>query len=1733
MHKTLPKYCSVFLFGVIFLFASVINIQAQFVTNGTAFGTGGSCYQITANTTGQAGSVFSAATIDLSQPFNISASLSFGCNDGGADGIVFVLTTSNTALGGTGGSIAYEVITPSFAVEMDTWQNGDRSDPAEDHIAIISNGSCDHALASNLAGPITTGNLEDCEDHCFFASWDPASQSFSAVLDGNAIAYAGDIAAIAGSSNVYYGFTASTGGATNLQTVCFGTPEVQPMDDVTICPGESVTLEADPNGISWNWVPDPTLDPWNVQNPTATPTQTTTYTVNIEFPCNNFGMDEVTVFVQDPPPAIASSNSPICEGDDLNLFANGGISYEWSGPVGFSSPNQNPAIPNVDFTNAGPYTVTVTDAFGCTGSATVDVIVFPNPVVVIVPLPFPICEDADPVQMEGVPVGGVWGGIVNANGIVDPTLHAPGEYTITYTYTDGNGCTNEAQTTIEIAPLPEVEIFQAGPFCDTDPVQQLGADPPGGVWGGAATIEGKFDPQALGPGSHLVTYNYIDVNFCTNDATAIIEVLSGTVVTIDSVGPFCESETLQTLTASPAGGIWGGVANTNGEINPNALGPGIHLVTYSITPMGGCAGVDSLEVEVFQTPTATISGMGSICAGSGENVLLTITASGEAPFEITYLIDDTDTTSITISSDSTSIPVTQPGTYTILSVIDANGCLGTGSGAGIVEVVNAPQVTNFDTFCDSTQTNYTVTFEITGGDPSTYTVSGSVPGMLEPNAPYIFTSQPIPSGTPYSFTVMDGNMCDSITLSGNFACQCLTDAGTMNLTPITVCEDLSITATHNQDSVLDANDNFYFVIHSGNANSLGTVFATSGTPTFSLIPPMLPGVTYYISAVAGDSDGMGGIDLNDPCLSVSFGTPVQWQQLPSGTITDDATICAGESVNIVFTLSGNGPFDVSYSNGTQTFDLQNIFSGHSITVSPTNTTTYELTSVSDNSNPACAMNLSSSVTVTVNQHASTPLSWQICEGDSLLLAGEMQTTSGIYQDTLATAQGCDSVIVSTLTVIQEDTTFLTDSSCNPANLGTFTSNLLDQNGCDSVVVLTVVFSDTDTFSINSPTCDPTEVGVFTNTYTTVDGCDSTVIETFFLLPSDTIPISNASCDPAAVGIFTYNLTNQWGCDSIVIETVSLLQSDTTELDDTSCDPNNVGVFTSNLTNQFGCDSLVILTVLFSEADTTLLQSGSCDPADVGIFTDVLTNSEGCDSLVIETVSLLQSDSTFLTDTTCDPNAAGSFMTVLTNQFGCDSTIFLTVDLLPSDTIFLAETTCEPGDTGVVLVILQNQFGCDSTVITTTTLLPANQCFIEANLTGSTIPCGEITGTLTTEVTLGLGPFNYAWSGPSSGLSVIPDVNLSETLADLPPGNYSVTVTGANGLTITLTATIDQLFPPEASAIITSSYNSFDISCAGEMDGSASAGATGGQQPYTYLWSNNATTQDLSGLAAGSYTITVTDANSCTDEATVTLVAPPALDIVFTVADIDCFGQNEGFISVDVSGGDAPYLFSINGSTPQQDNNFFGLDAGAYAITVEDANGCSETEIILINAPLPVDVELTANEVEIDLSDQTTLNALISVPIATLDSLIWTGLDSTECPGCPTQVIAPIITTTYSVSVIADNGCNDSDELTIFVDRRKHVYVPNAFSPDGNGTNDVFMIFAKENTVANIRSFLVFDRWGESVFEYYNFLPNNPDFGWDGKYRGEIMNPQVFAWFAEIEFIDGEVKLYEGDVTIVK
>ena len=172
-------------------------------------------------------------------------------------------------------------------------------------------------------------------------------------------------------------------------------------------------------------------------------------------------------------------------------------------------------------------------------------------------------------------------------------------------------------------------------------------------------------------------------------------------------------------------------------------------------------------------------------------------------------------------------------------------------------------------------------------------------------------------------------------------------------------------------------------------------------------------------------------------------------------------------------------------------------------------------------------------------------------------------------------------------------------------------------------------------------------------------------------------------------------------------------------------------------------------------------------------------------------------------------------------------------------------------------------------------------------------------------------------------------------------------------------------------------------------------------------------------------------------------------------------------------------------------------------------------------------------VEIEEGESYQINTQVTVPLSEIDSIWWNPTQWLSCTNCLDPVATPETTTLYQINAVSDKGCKDSDHILLVVSKSKGIYVPNAFSPNGDGTNDELVVYADPDKVTRIKTFLVFSRWGETVFEYHNFEPNNPAYGWDGTHRGQLMNPAVFAWFAIVEFADGTEQLYEGDVTLMR
>ncbi len=237
---------------------------SQYILNGAASQNSCNCYTITPQQFTQSGSVWNSNKINLNNSFDYNFNVFLGCQDAnGADGIVFILQPVSTSLGTTGGGMGFQGIAPSIGVALDTWQNIENNDPTYDHVSIQANGVISHG--SDLAGPVqaseTNTNIEDCAWHNFRIKWNAATLTLEVYFDNVLrVSYTGNIVNnyFSGDPNVFWGFTAATGGANNLQQFCTALdPAFTTVPNDAICFGSSITFTDNSVSFapirSWYW----------------------------------------------------------------------------------------------------------------------------------------------------------------------------------------------------------------------------------------------------------------------------------------------------------------------------------------------------------------------------------------------------------------------------------------------------------------------------------------------------------------------------------------------------------------------------------------------------------------------------------------------------------------------------------------------------------------------------------------------------------------------------------------------------------------------------------------------------------------------------------------------------------------------------------------------------------------------------------------------------------------------------------------------------------------------------------------------------------------------------------------------------------------------------------------------------------------------------------------------------------------------------------------------------------------------------------------------------------------------------------------------------------------------------------------------------------------------------------------------------------------------------------------
>lgn len=1117
-----------------------------------------------------------------------------------------------------------------------------------------------------------------------------------------------------------------------------------------------------------------------------------------------------------------------------------------------------------------------------------------------------------------------------------------------------------------------------------------------------------------------------------------------------------------------------------------------NAVAGSVELNDACLAVSTIiPAEFYQIPSATLIGSDTICIG--EETSVTIQFTGDAPYAVD-LIEDVggiiNTISISdIVSNSytyTSSPIVNTS-YSLANTSDEN-CLGDALGTFDVQVNVAPVVDQIAESINANNTHVTVSFEISGGNAPYIVTDGDGNAVVSNDGS--FTSAEILCGNGYYFEVDDGNACGPIIVNAaSTNCPCLTNAGQiLEVGPIAVCNDSVSLSYDNTLEVLDGNDTISFLIHDG---SYVPLVPNSSSPDFVFGGLMNYGETYFVSVIAGDESLNGGVNPNGACLDTNSVAAVVFYEEPAASLSGDEIICEGEStdLNIEFT-NGIGPWTVELQNNQSgditTHTLNNAVD--IITVTPAVTANFTLVSVTDNIG-LCSGNIS---------------------GSSLVQVQNSPAASNV--------QGVTNY---------EDETFNVSFTISGGDAATYLVTL-DQN----------TLSPTGNIDLSSFTAEPipcTEQGS-TYTYYLMDGFNCSVQEIEVTVDCEcftsigNFDTSDAEfCNDENISVSSLSNSNLDGNDIVNYITVSTPSNWQNTIIDVSQTPDLV-----NDPLLYDCATTYYLMAIAGDD----LGGGFVDPTDQCI---AVSNPKPFQILCPITGAFLSEEYQVCignpVSISFDFEGVGPF-TIVVND-GVDDQTFQAitagelVQLTLSDTTDLTLVSIVDIGTGCSAVLN------DQAVVNVNGEPTAGTANASPALCFNELQLYDLYGLLDGEDVGGV--WSEISSVPSSGLAFDDALGTFSTSGQNPGIYLFEYFIEAEGLC------------PEDSEIVSIEIYELPVADAGldtevtceEETTQIGTENTSSGPDIIYSWTDASGTEFstesiLTVGSGGDFTLSVENAvTGCvnTDEVFVDdKITVLALDI--TEDDVSCFEFDDGTIVVNsVIGGEGPYLYSFDGgATFSNSNNISDLPASTYELIVMDLNGCTNDDLqIEITEPplltLDIEADFTTNLNAINYGDTLILSLDSNAPITDIS---WSPSDLVSCDTCSIVAVGPTSTTIFNVNIQA-GVCSTSESLTLFVLKDQPVFVPSAFTPNGDNVNDILSITAGA-FVRKIKHFSIYTRWGEVLHFKEGFVPtnqpNDPN-GWDGTLNGSLLGNGVYVYILEVEFQDGTVESFKGDFILYK
>ncbi|MEZ4910372.1 MAG: gliding motility-associated C-terminal domain-containing protein [Saprospiraceae bacterium] len=1079
-----------------------------------------------------------------------------------------------------------------------------------------------------------------------------------------------------------------------------------------------------------------------------------------------------------------------------------------------------------------------------------------------------------------------------------------------------------------------------------------------------------------------------------------------------------------------------------------------------------------------------------------------------------------------------------PNTYTVTVTETATGCTGTATVTLNPSSGLSSSTSKTDANCG--QSNGSMTVEWSGGT-GPYQITGDL-NQSNATSPHTFTN--LSSGS-YVVTITDSNGC---TTTANAAI----GNGTG---PVVSTSAQSATC--------------------GSSNGSVTITWTSGVAPFDILGDLVQSNATSPMIFTNLASGTYNITLTDAngCTSIASPSVGNTTGPQVSTTAIDATCGQSNGSVTVIWSGGTAPFtisgDLTQSNASSPTLFPNLAQGsYNLVVTDINGCSMStMVSVSNIAGPnvmvtqgnaSCGLNNGEIEVSWIGGTGPFTIVGDINRSNAVSPAVFTILAAGTYTFNLIDDNNCTSphTVVITNTTSPTATATHTDANCGQSN-GSMT---VEWSGGTGPYQIT---GDLNQSNATSPhTFTNLSSGSYVVTITDSNGCATTASA---VIGNGTGPVVSASAQSVTCGSSNGSVTITWTSGVAPFDiSGDLVQSNATS--PTIFTNLASGTYKITLTDANGCTSIASPNVndpggilgSISKSDVTcemdngsvvISWSGGVGPfqlngsitkanvsspleisdLSVGNYTFEIIDSNGCSSIFNSIINSIPS-----VDIQCDalPESA---------QNANDGIISLSI--LGGEKPYTASWTGISSGTfsgitsntfiindlaqGVYSITITDSNGCEVECEST---VSSPDCMMTADVKGEVTKCfGSYDGVITLQITNPVGKVKIEWSNPLW--------NELTQILDAPAGSYKVTITDEANCVVTDNVIIGQ--PNQ----LTINCNGDFVSEHGGTDGIAIVGIQGGTSNYSIQWSGSQSgvltnvpigNNSINDLPVGNYNITVVDNNGCTAECQFDIADVPCnLALSAIISQPSCYDICDGGVSLLVSGTSSNYDINWSDLSLNKDTEVNDLCAGSYSVTITDINGCSSSisQISLINPP-KMEVEIIATSEVPFVNEIVGLSFETTIPINLIDSLVWMN-DDLSCKNCINPFITVREDEDISVILIDKNGCTAIDDIALRVRRLNIVDFPNIIATNSSTRNDKFFPIGRKDNIKNVNSLSIYDRWGNLVFYKENVELNDPDQGWDGTFRGQLVEQGVYIFVALVDFMDDTSEVIKGDVTVIR